>query len=1457
MIVPRPQSQFVELHRTFHELSEDQKEIDEAQAMQSFGLATPLDWQDLIKEFRVVILSEAGSGKTVEIRNVARSLRQQGRPAFFLRLEHIFADFEGSFEVGSILDFEKWEESCEEGWILLDSVDEARLRNARDFEQAIRTLRKRIITALERSHIVITSRTSAWRPRSDLNLCIECLGCPTYATNKQKVPLNDDSPEGELDIQTETNEGTQPTFKIVSLDDLTQDQVTRFAVACGIADSKVFIDAVERADAWAFTSRPQDLEELIAFWLDNGRIGTRLEIMENSIDRRLSERDQDRAEICPLSADRARRGARLLAAAVTLANDQVLRVPDGTQNSIGIAVKAVLSDWGDKELLVLLSRPIFDEAIYGTVRFHHRSVREYLTAEWLIELLKRETSRRNIESLFFRNQYDLDIVVPTLRPILPWLAIFDERIRDRVCHVSPEILFEGGDPSRLPLELRRSILKEVCKRFEDDGTANLIHEYSAVQRFSSADLSDDVCALIRKYDGNRDLTAFLLRMVWLGQLSDALPEVMNIALRPSAERYERITAFRAIKAIGSEESQEKVRQSFLSESLEIKRDWLSELIRDTQATQQTLPWFFACLEKCEANSDRLSDQLGATTEAFTDSAEINLLPGLVEGFNRLLRLPPMIEHPHYQVSEKFFFLLGASCKAVERLLLHRHPAALQPNVLAILHKFAIARDYSSNGLIDVKVEFSSLVPGWQELNRELFWFGIQRTRESVKEERGERLTDFRRASIFGAFWRFDKDDFDYVVEEIFQRAFIDDQLVALSLAFYIYRTNDRPREWQSLLKKRVSGNDELSACLQNLLHPPAIDSDLRKMNKEDAEWKKRLEIRDKKNAENQAGWRKYLEANLRPVKMKQEENPGIITNEMRYLLIEARRKKQNTSRWSEYNWKSLSPLYGNEIAGFFRDGAVAFWRNHKPRLRSEGASFNSVNETEVLGLMGIEIEAIETRNWSRTLNSSDVERACRYASFEMNGFPTWLPKLFETHPNTVCDFFMKEIQFELSAEKKSSEMHYVLSDISWSGQWAWGKLAPNIYQILKTREPKNLSNLDKLLIIVQGSNLSDELIAELAFRKCRSLKKLDHLARWFAVWTGVSPETAIPSFKKRIENIPTQEGKTHFAMVFVTQLLGERRGKEPSPRGSFKTPLHLKELYLLMQRYIRSQDDITRVGGGCYSPGLRDAAQDARNGLLKLLNQIPGKEAFLAMMEIGAEHPEKASRPWIIQSAKAKAEQDGDNTPWLPSQVKEFHENLERTPRNHKELADLAVLRLGDIKDDLEHGDSSIAGILRKVTQETEMRKFFGRELRAKANGRYSIPQEEELADAKRPDLRFHGVNFDGPVPIELKLVDKWTGPELFERLKTQLCGDYLRDSHSTRGIYLLIYKGTKKRWDIPGSKAKIGFSGLIMALQGYWRKISPMLPKVENITVLGIDLTKRSKVTKGKGCSRKTRGKT
>jgi hypothetical protein len=883
------------------------------------------------------------------------------------------------------------------------------------------------------------------------------------------------------------------------------------------------------------------------------------------------------------------------------------------------------------------------------VRFHHRSVREYLTAEWFGELLKRETSRRNIEALFFRNQYGLDIVAPTLRPILPWLILWDEKIGDRVRKLAPEILFEGGDPSRLPVAVRRSVLRDVCKQMASNTTGRSMRDEAAVQRFTGSDLTDDVLALLREYADNDDLKAFLLRMVWIGQLEGARQEVMEVALNPQAERYVRIVAFRAIKAIGSKEDQEHICQNFLAEAPKLNREWLAELVEVINPTKQALIWLLSCLEKVELTENPIADNLLYNLSAFVEVADIDLLPQLVAGLNRLLDFPPLIERRLCEVSEQFQWLIAPACKAVERLISIRHPASLESDALEILYKLSSVSGYEIARSFDVKAEFSKLIPAWKELNSALFWHEVRKSRNARNKNNRERLIEFYQVP-FRPFWRFEESDFESITEEISNRTFLDDRLVALSLAFDLYRKAERPATWRTRLKKLVADSEELSQRLSSYLKPPAQDLIYRRMKQEESKWNRQHEAYQKQQQKYHADWKKYFNEKLDEASAALRENPGILTNNLLYLFDQTRKTKNSTNRWTDYNWYALIPEYGEEIARFYRDGTVCFWRHYKPKLRSEGAPFNETPYGVIIGLVGLEIETRETKDWPKHLNPEKVELACRYASFELNGFPVWFPRFFETYPRLVSDFLIQEIRYELSIETPEAETYYIISDLSWSGQWAWDQIAPELYDLLSGMEPKNLANLDKLLKIIQGSSLTDNQIEALASQKCHNLTEWDHVARWFAVWMGIATNVAMPAFIARIESISDPEQQTSFAMIFLTQLLGGRRIDSSVVRQAFKTPQHLKSLYLLMYKYIRREDDIDRAGKGVYLPGLRDDAQDARSNLFKLLNQIPGKESFLALMEISEAHPDEKSRQWAMLQAKTKAEQDGDIETWLPVQ---------------------------------------------------------------------------------------------------------------------------------------------------------------------------------------------------------------
>jgi hypothetical protein len=1427
-----PFDEFISLDRTFHELAVDVTANDDTDLTRHLGQRKAIHWSDLLNEYRVILLSEAGSGKTTEIRNVAHKLRQKGKPAFFVRIEHVSQSFEDSFEEGSFEEFSAWAASGEEGWLLLDSVDEARLRDPKDFERAIRKLGRLLTSVHQQAHIVITGRTTAWRAKTDLLLCRTAF--PYHPS--EKVADKESSADETQDIVTkraEARTNSTAPFRIVALDGLHGDQINAFLRGKQVQDSKAFRDAVDRKDAWSLTTRPQDLAELVEFWNAHQRIGSRLELLQSSIARRLEERDQDRSEARPIAIKRLRQGARLVAAATTLTQESAIRVPDGADNAKGIAIREVLTDWDDVDCATLLSRPIFDQGIYGTVRFHHRSVREYLTAEWLHALIVDEGSRARIEGLFFRSQYGIDVIVPTMRPVLPWLAILDERILARVCRFAPEIILEGGDPSQLPRETRSNILRQVCEQLEQPAHGRSLTDYSAVQRFANVDLTNDVKALLAQYGHDNDIARYLLRMIWQGEIAGAADEAKRFALA-SRDKYTRIAAFRALATVGSIMDQTEVRRAFLAEEGEINRDWLAELISDLPSDNGSVEWLLEAIERTPAKGEFDVDSLLNVLPQLVSNWPLSLIPKLVAGFHALLETPPVIERRYCEISRHYSWLAQAAAQSVLRLIDARDLRALEPAALSILRKLPIAKQYGEHELRNITDDLPKYIAEWPAINHALFWQSVTETRSRLDLGKGERLIEFWQIAMFGHFWKFGADDFNTICEDIVTRPFLDDKLVALTLAFAIYRESGRPAMWRTLLKRLSKNEPELKSMLDTLLRPPAHGQ--QGWKRQEARWKKRAALAAARQKENKRKWKEHLDANVEA--LRDPGKPNVVTNGQHYLYQRMSEDTERSNKWSEGNWCSLISEFGEPIARAFRDGAVRFWRGHSPQLPSNGAKANTTPFSVIFGLIGLAIESRENPSWPKGLSQADVRNATRFALLELNGFPNWLPGLYAAYPETVIEVVLTEIDHELETENPERDSYGVLYDASWSGDWMWDRLAPFVMARLR-RPPIGVSNLRYMFSIVQGSSLDDSTIAKLAAQKAKATKNPKTAPMWFAMWVGVDPGVAIPALAARLAEIKKDSNKTLFAMRFISALVGGRR-ESRSARQAYREVEYMKQLYLLMHGYVRQEDDIERVGKGVYSPGLRDDAQDARNALVSFIRETPGKEAFLALIDISRVHPDETARPWIAFHAKEKATLDADAPAWSPRQVRDFQDKLDRTPTNHRDLWYLAVDRLLDLKHDLEEGDASIASILQPVGQETDIRKYIGNWCRERSSGRYVIPQEEELADAKRPDLRFHGVGFDGPVPAELKLADKWTGPHLFERLEIQLCGDYLRDKRSSRGIFALVYHGLKTSWELPNGKRAESFDVLIEALQNHWTILSSQFSGVEDIKVIGIDLTKR-----------------
>lgn len=128
------------MDRTFKDLrtpsgKDDAFELSWGERFDESGVS----WDDLLKSQRILIVSEAGAGKTYECESKARELFARGEPAFFLSLESVASTGVVATLFGDDLTrFTDWlASSSQVAYFFLDSIDELQLVH-RSFKDALR-----------------------------------------------------------------------------------------------------------------------------------------------------------------------------------------------------------------------------------------------------------------------------------------------------------------------------------------------------------------------------------------------------------------------------------------------------------------------------------------------------------------------------------------------------------------------------------------------------------------------------------------------------------------------------------------------------------------------------------------------------------------------------------------------------------------------------------------------------------------------------------------------------------------------------------------------------------------------------------------------------------------------------------------------------------------------------------------------------------------------------------------------------------------------------------------------------------------------------------------------------------------------------------------------------------------------------------------------------------------------
>ena len=1405
-------------------------------------------WSDILKNHCTVVLAEARAGKTTELCARTYQLRSEGKEAFFCRLEILAKEsFEDALETGTPQDFQSWMASDAHGYFFLDSVDEARLTSHSDFERAVRHFAKVVNPHLHRATVVISTRPNAWQAQADPAMLEKLLPVP----KKEELISNDTN---DFDFSNasysparggrriEANEIENSSLVVMQMTPLNPDQVRIFAEAKGITDIDTFIEAINQADADVFATRPADLLGLVEAWKKDECFGSYSDVVFRDIKLKLSDENSAHSDKSPISADRALAGAQVLAAAATLTKCTSILLPDEhvdeTLRGQCLDPNKVLSDWQNAELRALLGLGLFDEALYGSVRFHHRTAREYLAARWFKELLSQQKNRRDIEHLFFVRPYGIlpEVVVPSLKPIVGWLAVWDQGICARTLRIDPKVLLEYGDASALDIGTRKTLLKDFASRYENRDSTPLSLDIREVRRLADRRLAGVIRDLLQKYRSHGDVRKLLLRIIREERIPDCGQLAYSFAIDTEVDVYTRSTAVRAVGLAGALDEQKRLAEEIRAQASSLSHDIINAAIDSLWPHTLTDQDVLTLLEETD-----VPGQFGAPDLEYSilripnriPDSDISRVRAFLVSVLKLVSQPPLHQNRICRISKKYDWLLNLLWALVGRLnLSHNTPEAV-PEFLAALALCGQSHHYVRLYRRDMDREIEQLLHGNAKIRHALFWHECEQA-EKVEDE----PISFRSVLHRYGFPRvnlIEKKDSTYYLEDLRKRQGPEEKRIAMSVLFGVCEAAKNATLLKRI-KDAVSGDSDLVAELNRHLTPPLPSQEyleMMRINEEEAAQRRQQEIED---ARTRQVWIRRLRANPNIVGDLSLADKGQITNNIYRLLMEIEEKTYGVNRLTASHWELLIPEFGETVAQRFRDFCRAFWRRYTPPLRPETAEGSrTITLALTVGLSGLAMEANGDKTWAAHLTDNEAEIATRYALREMNGFPDWFPSLLQAKPEPVKKVLREEIEWECSAFPPDGLLLHVLEKLRSVKMQIGKELWDDITDILATKTDIPVNPLKSALgLILKSDAPLPEAFQNTVARHAEVVTSEQQKALWLSALFYLDTKSALDILETWVNSGTRQDGERRTSLI-ITRLWGRNDERFESEHRDYMQRGLLVRLLEIIDTHIRPEDDIRH--DGVYTPGPRDEAQSARDHLLNLLWGIPGKATYDALIQLSGSPTLASFKDHLLNLADSRAEADTDFSAWSPAQVAEFGRKAERSPTTQQELFEIAVSRLEGIKFDLEEGDESAASLWRKVDDEIELRRVIADRLKLVSRNMYTTGSEEELADRSRTDIRLHNPKVDARIPIEIKIAGKWSANELRERMENQLVGQYLREAQY--GIFLLVNRGAEddnKSWR---SDRRLTFSALVEWLKDESRTL--LNEHVQDVEVIGIDLMRRA----------------
>ena len=1400
------------IERTFQDLPDSRNDGDAQDTLAIWGWSRGFSWNDLLQSKRILLVSEAGTGKTYECRDRAARLWRAEEPAFFVALDELAnAELPDLLDPDQITRLEAWRAAQSDmATFFLDSIDELRLTH-RAFARALKRLRAGIGNRLHRVRIVLTTRPIPFDEQCVRDLLPVSPGSSSKSKEDEFAAI---AMGGHQEPRGIESEDRPPVWRAVTLLPLSDEQIVAFSRAQGVDDPERLLEDLQHRNAQEFARRPQDLIELCADWRVHQRVRTHREQVEANVRIKLLPRE-DRPELAELSGDQAIDGASRLALATQVTRRLTIRHSaeadvNGEEAALDPAI--ILSDWDPNVRKALLERPLFGFASYGRVRFHHRSVAEYLAAQRLLRLRERGMPFRSLERLLFVETRGRTIVRPSRRPVAAWLALQEPGIFELLRDKDPAVLLNEGDPGSLTQSQRNQALRAFTDRYGSGGWRGLQVPGIQVYRFASPELADEIQRIWDRGVENPDVRKVLINLVGAGRIDACADIAFAVTQDIKAPVVERMMALDALIALNDN------RVSTVAARIADGDDlWPDQAAQG--AIIRLFPQHLLIGQLCQAlqwtartshRGDDLVWQL--PRQIMRSNLDRPALEELRDGLVSLVSEGLDWHREWGQITSDRSHLCSALAATCERGLgFVQDDKWLHACVLAVrLHD----RDHCNEEPIrTLRDQLGNLDA---DDNARLFWVSDTLMQSVAKiNDPWERLA---RMTVNGGSvqlrpgrdWNWVRDALGETTHDTGTRAML------LEAAIRLVPDCCTRQEHYVDLKCRVADHPEFIDRIDDWVKTSSnIERQQRRWKTKDAN-RQKTEERRKTQAYSSwiAFWREVADHPEDAFSSEKSDNTA-------WNLWRAMRRDGDNSRSSGWNRRFMEEQFGHETADRLRLALMQVWRNEYPTLPSERPEDqrNIGSEIWQLGLAGIYSEA-EDPDWAHQLSETDACRAVRYAPVELNGLPQWMEALAEGHPAAVDKTLGHELSWELRQPPSAHSYSQLLQGIFHAPEGVAKLFLPHLESWLHAgadivsdarNAPDMAARIRQVTQVLwrHGDDVAQSKLLETAHQRLKQQVPPGPLAVWLATVMRLDPATGIKMLEDRVSAIAPAEQSD--AVKWMASLFGDQEDTIDlsDPR---LTPQLLLRLVRLAYQHVRVADDAQHTGS--YVPDVRDNAERARNNIVTALLNTTGEDGRSAKLEMADDPLCAHFKDRILEMTAERWAREIDTAAFDEVQAAALDRSGE-APASTKEVM-FAIMkdRLSDL-DELLLRDDSPREAWAGISVERVMRRQIARELRYAANAIYTVDQEAVTGEEKETDIRLRSTVSSQEAVIEIKLGDKkyWSARKLRETIQDQLVSKYMMAENCRAGA-LMVTLATDRKWRHPDENRNICADELLALLR-------------------------------------------